>query len=74
MPIDTLAVNVAFQFQGAQLGLHLLRSVSRVRPHPRTGIALHQQVIHLLAVMHSGGADVIAADSLCFRSTLMWFL
>ena len=44
-------VDVAFQLAVAQLGLHLLRSISRVRPHAGPGIALHQQVVHRLAVI-----------------------
>jgi hypothetical protein len=43
-----------------QLGLHLFGSVSRIRPDARPGVALHQKVVHRLAVMHSGVADVMA--------------
>ena len=59
-----LAVDVAFQFPGTQLRLHLFGAIGRIRPHARTGIALHQQVIHRLAVVLSSIADVPAPHQL----------
>ena len=59
-----LSVNVAFQLPVAQPGLHFFGPIDRTRPHAEAGSALHQQLINRLAVMHSGIADVTAADQL----------
>ena len=59
-----LAVDVAGQLGGLQLGLHLLGTIRRIRPHARAGVALHQQVIHRLAVVQRRIADMVAPHQL----------
>ncbi len=59
-----LAMDVAFQFQGTQLGFHLLGPIGRVCPDTRAGIVPRQQVVHHLAVMKGGIADMVAAHQL----------
>jgi len=59
-----LAVNVALELLRAQLRLRLLGPIGGIRLHARAGIALHQQVIHCLAVMQGGIADMVAPHQL----------
>ncbi len=59
-----LAVDVALEFAVPQLDLHFLRSIRRIRPHARTGVTAHQQMIHRLTVVQGSVADVIAPNQL----------
>jgi hypothetical protein len=45
----------------ARHGFHRFAAAGRVRPHPRPGVAKHQQPVHGFAVVHSGVGDVTAA-------------
>ena len=59
-----LAVDVALQLHAAQLGFHLLGPIGRIGPDPRAGIAPRQQVVHRLAVMQGGIADMVTSYQL----------
>ncbi len=59
-----LAVDVALQPACAEPGFHLLGPIGRICPDACTGVALHQQMIHHLAVMQRRIADVVTADQL----------
>lgn len=59
-----LAMDAASQPSGAQLGLHLFGTVGRIGPDVRAGVALHEQVIHRLAIVQGRVADVVTADQL----------
>lgn len=59
-----LAVDVALQLHAAQLGFHLLGPISGISPDPRAGIAPRQQVVHRLAVVQGGIADMVTPHQL----------
>jgi hypothetical protein len=57
-----LAVNSAGKASGLELGLDFFRPLGGIRPTLEGGVAAHQQLVHHLAVMYGGIADVIAPD------------
>jgi hypothetical protein len=57
----------------AQLGFHVVGPIRRIGTDPRAGVALHQQMIDLLAVVQGGIAEVIALHQLVWAALIQVF-
>ncbi len=59
-----LAVDVALQLARAEPGFHVLGAIGRIGPDTRAGVAPRQQVVHRLAVVQGGIADMVTPHQL----------
>src|SRR5262245_38779264 len=67
-------MNTALEAAGVQSLLDCARVIGAVAEHVRRRVALSQEFVQLLAVVHRRSGHLVAPVSLCLASAFTWFL